>query len=103
MHIRRLLILVFLAMPAWAQGTDASLSGTVTDSTGALFLGARVAAENVATGVVLNTISNNSGVYVFPALQPGTYRIIAEHAGFQKMIYNDIALEVAGRATLDVS
>jgi hypothetical protein len=82
---------------AFAQSSDAVLSGVVTDASGALVRGARVAARNVATGVESKTASNDSGVYVFPALQPGPYRVTAQMDGFQTLVYDGIALEVGAR------
>src|SRR5262249_1171014 len=83
---RVLVSIAFLISSARAQTTAASVSGTVTDPAGALVAQARVAARNIATGVVSNTVTNDSGVYVFGTLQPGTYQISVEHPGFQKYV-----------------
>ncbi len=56
---------------AFAQSTNASLSGTVQDSTQAVVAGATVTATNTETGVVSTTKANESGVYNFASLQPG--------------------------------
>jgi len=95
--------LILFAVSALSQGTDASLSGTVTDPTGAVVVSAQISAENIATGVVSKTVSNNAGVYSFPALQPGAYRISAELTGFHRMVYNDISLEISARVSLDIN
>src|SRR6266849_549456 len=84
-----------------SQTTDATISGTVNDPSGASVVGARLSARNLATGVVIQTEANKAGVYVFPALQPGTYQVTAEHTGFQKYVVSNLELEVAARLTLN--
>ncbi len=98
-----LMLALAAASPSAAQSTDVSVSGVVTDQTGALVGGAKVTAENVKTGVAAITTSNDSGVYSFPALLPGSYRITAEHAGFRKYVLSDLDLEVGARLTINVT
>lgn len=75
----KLIVGVFLlASLAAAQGTDAVLTGSVLDSTGAVVPQASVMALNMNTGVATRQTSNASGVYLFPALPPGDYTITAE-------------------------
>ena len=76
--------LFLLASLAAAQGTDAVLTGSVLDSTGAVVPQASVTALNINTGVATRETSNASGVYLFPVLPPGDYTITAEKAGFKK-------------------
>lgn len=52
----------------------------------ALIPGVTITAKNVATGITARQISNESGIYNFPSLQPGTYEISAELPGFKKSI-----------------
>ncbi len=81
----KLIVGVFLlASLAAAQGTDAVLTGSVLDSTGAVVPQASVMALNINTGVATRQTSNASGVYLFPALPPGDYTITAEKDGFKK-------------------
>lgn len=77
-----LMPLLFLSVQAFGQ-SSATLSGTVLDSSRAVLPGATVTATNVETGVEATTVSNDSGVYTFASLQPGTYTIKAEMPGFQ--------------------
>ena len=77
-----------------AQTTNASIYGSVVDSSGAAIPKAAVTATNVRTGVSLPTVSNDSGVYIFPSLQPGEYRVTAEVAGFRKAVAEHIQLDV---------
>src|SRR5438445_7458611 len=78
-----------------AQSTNASIYGSVVDSSGAAIPKAAVTAANVKTGVTLPTITNDSGVYIFPSLQPGEYTVTAEVSGFRRAIAEHIQLEVS--------
>ncbi len=63
------------------------MSGTVSDTTGALIPGVTVTATNTQTGIVSTVLSNESGTYNFASLQPGTYNLSAELSGFQTHTY----------------
>jgi len=91
-----------LFVTAAAAQTEATLSGTVTDPSGAQVVGAAVRAINVETGVPAATVSNAAGVYVFASLPPGTYRITAEHPGFRRSVIHDVELAVAARITINI-
>src|SRR6185369_8435303 len=86
-----------------AQSTSASVSGTVTDPSGAVVTDARIEARNTATGVKTSTLSNDAGVFVFGALQPGPYEFTGEHTGFQRQVVSDLTLEVSAKLTLNLS
>ncbi len=91
-----------LSFSALAQSSEAVLSGTVADTSGAVMEGVKVMVANTATGVKTETLSNNSGVYVFGALQPGHYTLTAEIAGFKRYSITNIDLEVGVRLNLNV-
>jgi len=91
----------FSVMSATAQSTNATVTGTVADSSGAILPGVTVTAQNVQTGVVTTTVTNESGSYGFPSLQPGTYKLSGELPGFQTRIYNDVVLNVAAQIRLN--
>src|SRR5215471_11166500 len=78
----RLFYALFLTVPATSQTTTATVSGTVTDQGGAVMPRAQVTALDTVTGVTSSTLTNEAGVYVFGALQAGTYRVTAERLGF---------------------
>jgi hypothetical protein len=78
------------ATEAFAQ--NASVSGSVADSAGALIPGVEVTAANVNTGIVTTSISNETGAYNFASLQPGTYKLTASLPGFQTVSFNDVRL-----------
>src|ERR1051326_8043853 len=78
---------------AFAQ-TDASVSGTVIDPTGAKVAGATVIALNADPGAATPVETNGAGVYTMPSLQPGKYTFSAEHSGFRKAVVNEVTLQV---------
>ena len=78
----------FLAVSGYSQvGVNATLSGTVADSSGALIPGVSIAASNTATGVVSSALTNEAGTYRFPSLQPGAYEVKASLPGFQSQAF----------------
>ncbi len=85
-----------------AQTSNASIYGTVTDASGAAVGKASVTATNVKTGVALPTVTNDSGLYIYPSLLPGDYTVSAESAGFRKAITENIRLEVGARIAIDL-
>ena len=82
-----------LMLEAYAQGvTTGSINGTVKDPQGALIPGVTITATNAGTGVITTTVTNESGAYTFPSLQPGVYRLSAELPGFQTSRVNNLEL-----------
>ena len=77
------LLCLLLSLSAFAQTSNATLGGTVSDSTGALIPGVSITATNTQTGVVTTVISNEAGAYQFASLQPGSYKVSAELGGFK--------------------
>lgn len=86
---------------AFAQST-ASLSGTVTDASGAVVPDATAVATNQATGVASVTKTDTAGAYLFPALPIGTYRIEVKANNFQTAVIANLKLEVATAVTQNV-
>src|SRR5262245_16403684 len=95
------LLALLLAAPALSQSTNARVSGTIEDSTGALIPGVTVTATNTATGVAATALSNESGTYNFPSLAPGAYKVSAELSGFQTRSYTDVRLGNADQVRLN--
>ena len=79
------LFLAFLLLAGLlsAQTSTSSISGTVSDTSGAVVPGAAVTLLNEATGVVNVQTTTQVGVYSFPALNVGTYTITVEMKGFK--------------------
>src|SRR5438128_2135817 len=88
-----LLFVVFGPM-LLGQGSTAQISGTVTDSSGAVLPGVEVTATQTQTGVSRSTVSNETGFYVLPNLPVGPYRLEASLPGFRAFVQSGIVLQV---------
>jgi carboxypeptidase family protein len=97
------LVLCFVSTALFSQSSNGTISGSVADASGAVIPGVTVTATNNATGVVTTVLSNDSGVYSFASLQPGTYKISASLTGFQTQTFNDVQLGNAGQLRLNFS
>src|SRR3990172_8534914 len=80
---------------------NATVGGTVSDATSALIPGVEVTARNVNTGIVTTGITNETGSYNFPSLQPGTYTVSAALPGFQSAVYNNVQLSQGQQVRLN--
>jgi len=67
-----------------AQEFRSTLTGRVTDPSGAVVAGAKISAIEQATNTRYETVTNSDGLYTFPLLLQGTYRLTAEVKGFKK-------------------
>jgi hypothetical protein len=96
-----LLLYVSLAIQGSAQVNTASLTGLVTDPTGAVIPNASVMAKNNATTREQSTTTDSSGYYTFASLQVGNYTISVEIQGFKRGVRDSINLEVGQKARID--
>jgi hypothetical protein len=97
-----LFALLLASVPASAQNLTATVTGTVTDTSGASVAGVHVAVVNHDTGVVAWAgVTNTSGTYVAPDLPAGSYNITAEQPGFKKTKIENVALAVGTRGTVN--
>ena len=97
------MLLLELAGNAFAQGGSAQLGGIAQDTSKALIPGVTITAKNAATGVTTVQLTNESGAYSFPVLQPGTYEISAELSGFKKFIQRNVEVTYAAQIRLNVT
>ena len=97
-----LALLCFASLGAHAQ-VSASLSGRVTDPTGAVVSGATVTAENVDTGLSRTAITDQAGRYELVALPVGQYQVRAAKMGFAERVRTGISLVVGQDATVDLN
>ncbi len=84
-----------------AQVSGATLSGVVTDSSGALVTNAVVAIRNAETGVTRTVTTNSDGFYSAPDLLPGNYEVKTTGKGFSTMVQKGIVLTVAAQQTFN--
>jgi hypothetical protein len=95
-------LLVFLAsVPGLAQGS-ATLTGTVSDPNGALVPGAKVTATNISTNSATTTETTDAGLYRFPTLTVGTYKMTVEATGFKSTQIENVVLTVGQTVTRDI-
>jgi hypothetical protein len=106
-HIGLVLLLalpaVFLPACADAQEFRATISGAVSDPTGAVVPGTAVTATEITTGSVSKTTADSAGQYVIPFLAPGTYRIEAQAEGFQKVLRNAVTLQAGDHPVINLA
>src|SRR5262249_24238834 len=98
-----LLTLLALAMPrgAGAQVLYGSLTGNVTDSTGAVVTGAKVDAQNIATGVSTIVNGDDRGPYLFSNLQAGVYKVTITAQGIKSLTQENVRIEANTTRRLD--
>jgi hypothetical protein len=86
---------------AWGQST-ATLSGTLTDPSGAVVPHAHVVVHSLATGADRDIDTDADGLYVVPSLQPGDYSVKATADGFSAYTVQKVTLDVDQKVTVDM-
>jgi hypothetical protein len=104
-----LLVAAFCSVGAYAaaQGaTSQTLSGSVSDASGAVIPGADVSAKHTGTGVVTTAVTNSEGLFSMPSLRIGTYTVTVTLQGFKTVIVQNVVLTSAAganvKATLEI-
>jgi len=99
------LLLSLIASPqlARAQVAGATLSGLITDSSGAGIPSATVSVKNVSKGAVREVPTNGDGFYSTPNLLPGTYDVTVTAQGFSSVVQKGITLTVGAQQALNLS
>ena len=95
-----LVAIVGLCAPASAQLTQGRLAGTVTDAQGAILPGVSVTVTSPSLIGGQNTVTQSDGKYMFPSLPSGTYRVLFELSGFQKLTRENVSV-VLGQTLSD--
>ncbi len=80
----KIFLVLSVAFSAWAQLNRGSITGNITDSSGAAVPAAKVVVKNEGTNAVTETVTNESGQYNFRTFRPGIYGITVESANFKK-------------------
>src|SRR6266545_4848645 len=101
-HVLGLLVILLIPFAVSAQVSGGTISGQVTDSTGALIPGAQVAIRNTATGVTTSLVANGEGIYRAPNLLPGDYEITGSAPNFTSFLQKGVALTVGADLTIDL-
>ncbi|MGA2651185.1 MAG: carboxypeptidase regulatory-like domain-containing protein [Terracidiphilus sp.] len=94
-------VLGIFGVGAIAQST-ASLSGVVSDPTGAVVPGAHVTVHSLATGIDRDIVTDSAGIYVVPSLQPGNYQVVTTATGFSKVTIEKVTLDVDSKVTANI-
>jgi len=98
---------VILTFPTAAQNISATLTGTVQDQAGAVIPGADIKLTNQATGVSVQSATNDVGIFVFSSVLPGTYTLEVGMPGFRTLTMRDIVVTAnerrsVGNITLEI-
>jgi hypothetical protein len=88
---------------AVAQAGRGSISGLVSDPSGAIVPGAKVTALNRATGVALHTVTSDAGLYNFVSLTPGTYVVTASQKGFVSVAQDNVLVTVDQSTAVNIA
>ena len=105
--MRRLLLVVVLSSFLLAGGNtfgqtfNGQVGGIVQDPSKALIPGVTITLTNTGTGVVSTQVSNESGVYSFANVPPGTYKATATLPGFKTSVFNEVGVGTAAQVRLD--
>jgi hypothetical protein len=86
--------ILVVTLNLWAQSDRGTVTGVVTDSSGAVLVGASVKALNTATGGGYEVRTVETGNYVIPVLPAGTYQLIVEQKGFKRQVRDAVIVEV---------
>src|SRR4030088_788146 len=98
-----LALAVLLSTPVYAQVSGATLTGTVSDASGAVVTNAKVSIKNTATDVTRDVTTDSSGVYSAPNLLPGIYEVTVVAAGFSTSVKSGLTLTVGATQPLNIS
>lgn len=90
-------------LPAFGQSTLGTFVGTVQDQSGSVIPGVSVTATNLDTETTRTATSNEAGQYQFPNMQPGTYSITAEKAGFATVKTDRVPLDARQERRVDLT
>src|ERR1700722_12704579 len=98
----RLFGLFFVASLAFSQSDRGTITGTVTDSTGAVIANVPVQAKNTGTGVAYDGATSTTGNYTISELPAGDYEISMSAPGFKKYTRSGLTVEVAQILRIDI-
>ena len=94
--------LVALTVPGFAQNSHGSISGQVTDPTGAIIPRAQVTVTDTDTGAQLHVVTTAGGFYTAPELAPGPYTVSVDAKGFKTVVRSGIQIDTQQNATINL-
>src|SRR5205809_3335767 len=96
-----LVLCITLMLPAACQEFRGKIQGLVTDASGAVIPGATITLHNIRTGIQTVKVSNETGLYRFDNVDPGSYTITTELPGFSKTVQENVSVQAQGDVTVN--
>src|ERR1700674_879924 len=93
---------LIVSVPLHAQASGATISGTLTDASGAVIAGAEISVRNTGTGITRNTTADSAGFYTVPNLNPGPYEVKVTARGFTTAVQSNLTLAVGAQQQLNI-
>jgi len=97
------LLTCLLALTALGQATRGSLSGSVSDPSGATVVGASVTLKNNATGAESKATTDDQGAFVISSVEPGEYSVTVEAAGFKRAVSTNVVVAVSKQSQVTIA
>jgi len=98
-----IILCLLLAASVWGQIGTSTITGRVTDPTGAVVPNVSVTVVQVGTNFTFTAVTNEEGIYRIPSLQPGHYRITFEAAGFKRAVRENVDLRTGDTLAVDMT
>jgi hypothetical protein len=102
MFVAAMLAVVMRPLELAAQGYLGTVSGVVSDPSGAVIPGAKIVLRDEEKGYEFTTTTDNNGSYLIRAVPPGLYQVTAEIAGFEKVVRTGVRLDVSNNVTANL-
>lgn len=99
--MKHLALFMLAAAAVWGQTASTQILGLVSDASGAMIPGATVTAKRLETGDTRSTVSNDTGNYIFPLIESGTYEVSCAAQGFKTEVRRGVTIELQQKARLD--
>ena len=97
------LTVLFFSSVTFGQIGTSTITGRVTDTTGAVVPRVQVSIVQTSTNFQYSAVTNEEGIYRVPSLQPGQYRVSFEAAGFKRLVRDDVELRTGDVLAVDVA
>jgi hypothetical protein len=98
-----LILILCAGTVAFAQAGRGSISGLVSDPSGAIVPGARITLLDHATGVEQHSVTTAAGLYTFVSLNPGVYKVTASMKGFESVAQDNVKVTVDQVSTVNIT